>query len=349
MIARLLLGWLGAGLLTASAIAAPAPLLGAGHIFVNTTAAQINAQSWDTSHAGTPLPVAVKNGQFAVVQTDAFNEGATCPTIIDESQVPNAQTPLSPWYIETSAEGGNAGTQFVNKTTALANGNLTCAAGNLQMTINIVGGIPNGVRVVSHSYGDPNGGPWNTQGQPKGTATFGYFEIQFTQPVLAGTPTPPNCPWFAFWTINKMRSTTWPIMWFENDFPETCSGSPQNPYTIMANTADFHPSPQQVFPLQLQTEIKNDVHQTFTLYDGQPHTLGVLVTHDYIIDYTDGLETQRFNIASMGDDMRLPTMLRIDQGLHDWNSDASFSVTLTVTQATVYSAPPGSCYVLGGC
>lgn len=136
-------------------------LMAAGKTFTWTTAAQIGAVSWDTSHAGTALDPAIKS-TFTKSFEDDMNAPDCSLDVVDENAAPNGQVSTANWYESVGAQQGATNTsgsqviaQFVNKATALSQGNLICTSAGVQMIMNykavgvVTGSITGTVLTVS--------------------------------------------------------------------------------------------------------------------------------------------------------------------------------------------------------
>ena len=99
-------------------------------------------------------------------------------------------------------------------------------------------------------------------------------------------------------------------------------------------------------------EVNGNEHQSILipapLFDGALHTMDMLFSHDREVMYQDGLEVAER--AVKGDDMRQAKAMA-------WWPAVDFTITApttttyqtTLQEATIYQAPAGSCYAIGGC
>lgn len=319
----------------------------AGVVYHWVTAAEINAQGWDTSHAGEPMPPEATAG--TVVYSLNFPVAdPLCTVVTDESQTNNGQSTTAPLYIEQTVGQGNAGLQFVNKATALANGNLLCAAGYLQMTAsNPTGSEWDGVKLKTHPYGATD---------PKlGGIQYGLWSVEMSLPAPDGVAIP-FCPnpvgwWFANWGHNKPQVVATKV-WHEPDDPET--GVQSTTACQGRYTADFHPpnAPGYPQPGNLQSEIKLSQTLNYQLFSGHSnhHVIAEWYTHDYIKYYLDGRETERLYVGAMGNEVHDQYYDKnLDMGLHD-PTNVAYSAAARIYSIKGIAALPGSCgTVAGGC
>lgn len=296
-------------LLAISALPALAAARPYGQANAWTTSSSYSASSWDTSHAGTPLP---SLSRWTNDYSYHFNDGPNCPGIAAQI-FPPARNTTAKVFVSGAAITG------------------LCASGAFVFTQAYNGSAWSGVDLRSAALNGIDGY----------RHSVGYYEVQSVLP----PQTVGLIPYISImWEEARLLLTAY-NPYQEMDGCEVGLLS-MNP-TACSTTALLWPQ-RAPSPGQTQIKAFKQIVPSFNQEDGTPHTNGILDTHDETIIYYDRLEVGRFPKHNWDTRQATVAAISFNFPFVQ-PTDTTQTYTMTIDGIDSWVPPLGTCYYSGGC